>query len=247
MKEKIFIMFPEGQVKNLIRWTYYKIFYKRKVYSFKFDNETTLKAYTDLSQSDDYKTIKGYFKYYSLKESDVVIDCGAHVGVITLYASQKVGASGKVIAFEPDDMNYLKLKDNIKLNNLKNVILIKKGVWSKDATLEFFSTLAADSSFVIKGTNKSVKVPVTAIDSELKKHKINRLDFIKMDIEGAEIEAVKGCTKFMKKCNVHFAIASYHIVDGKKTCFELEKWFKKHNYNAKTGYKAHLTTYGWKK
>jgi FkbM family methyltransferase len=246
MREELFSKFPEGRAKDFIRWTFYKLFYKRKVYTFKFDDNTTLKAYSNFSEAEDYKVVKGYFKYYKLKKGDIIADCGAHIGIITLYAANKVGHTGRVIAFEPDKMNFRKLQDNIKLNKFNNIILVNKGVWSKNTVLPFFSILSAGSSFVIENTKKTVKVPVVSIDSELKKHNINRLDFVKMDIEGAEIEAVKGTITSMKKNNVNFAIASYHMVNDEMTCFELEKFFKKEGYKSKTGYKKHLTTWGWK-
>jgi hypothetical protein len=68
-----------------------------------------------------------------------------------------------------------------------------------------------------------------------------------MDIEGAEIEALKGSINTLKEFDVKLATASYHEVDGKKTSNEVEKLLHKCGYDAKTTYLMHLTTYGCKK
>jgi hypothetical protein len=113
-------------------------------------------------------TLKGYFYDYKLKKGDVVLDCGAHVGLITMYAAKIVGTKGLVIAFEPDTMNNKKLKDNIKLNNLKNVIIVKKGVWKCDTRLPFESTLSASSSFIYTKKNLTKAIGIHIGADELK-------------------------------------------------------------------------------
>ena len=67
-----------------------------------------------------------------------------------------------------------------------------------------------------------------------------------MDIEGSEIQALDGAKETLLKNNLNIAIASYHIVNGEKTCIALEKKLKSLGYETHTGYSQHLTTYGWK-
>ena len=76
------------------------------------------------------------------------------------------------------------------------------------------------------------------------KHK--DVSFIKSDIEGAEIEALKGMKSVLKNGSPQLAIASYHLRDGKKTCFFVEEFLKEFGYETKTGHPIHLTTYGKK-
>jgi hypothetical protein len=76
---------------------------------------------------------------------------------------------------------------------------------------------------------------------------MDRIDFIKMDVEGAEIEALKGSMNTLKEFDVNLAIASYHEVDGKKTSHEVEKLLSEYGYEAKTSFPMHLTTFGFKK
>jgi hypothetical protein len=66
------------------------------------------------------------------------------------------------------------------------------------------------------------------------KNNIKQIDLIKMDIEGAEIQAMQGAVRIIKSYNPNLVIASYHIVDGKPTYLWLEDFFKKINYPYKT-------------
>jgi len=90
------------------------------------------------------------------------------------------------------------------------------------------------------------EIQAISMDSAL--DKIKTVDFLKMDIEGAEIEAIQGCKEIMKKFPLHFAIGSYHIVDDAQTYIFLEKYFKKHGYKSITNNKEtdHFSTYAFK-
>ncbi|MBN1643755.1 MAG: FkbM family methyltransferase [Dehalococcoidales bacterium] len=143
--------------------------------------------------------LPGYLACRKLRRGDTVVDCGAYVGGFTLYAAQIVGSEGKVICFEPDYESYKKLLDNIKINNFTNVIAINKGIWSCDRTLKFSTGHSSESSIVTNNVEPFNEVQVVSLDNELKRRGIEKVDFIKMDIEGAEIEAVKGCKATIDK------------------------------------------------
>ena len=67
-----------------------------------------------------------------------------------------------------------------------------------------------------------------------------------MDIEVAEIEAIEGSKKTLKENDVYVAIASYHIVGGKRTSYFMEDFLRKNGYFTKSDFHKHLTTFGWK-
>ncbi len=182
------------------------------------------------------KDIDRYEKFYTIKSGDVVIDSGANEGSLSVVYSKKVSSKGKVFAFEPDTKNISTLKNNISLNmNSDNIELISKGLWDKDDTIEFFESGTVGSSIFYEDENSTkVFIEATSIDSFIQLKKINQLDFVKMDIEGAEIEAMKGAIKTIKELEPNFAIASYHIVDEQPTYIKLEEFFKKVNYPFKT-------------
>ena len=89
-------------------------------------------------------------------------------------------------------------------------------------------------------------MPIVALDSELIKLGIKNVDFIKMDIEGAEMETIRGCQNILLRDDVNLAIASYHLVNGKKTCFKVERLLKEMGFKTKTAFPEHLTTYATK-
>ena len=193
--------------------------------------------------------ITGYEKHHRIKEGDVVIDAGAYLGHFTVYAARRAGPTGKVVAFEADPYVYEMLLRNIRLNDLTNVIAINKGVWSHDAELAFDSRGNASQIVADDARVKTLvkKIPVVSLDSELHRLGLPQVDLIKMDIEGAELQAVQGARRLMEYPDCSFAIASYHIVDGGRTSGTLEKLFQSAGYQVATEYPAHLTTYAAKK
>ncbi len=256
--KRIFYLIPE-KLQNKIRCLYNNLFtanlfyvsYKEDYFNFKFKNGINFKCYGNINGGILIKEaeliLKGYIQKYRLKKDDIVVDAGAHIGMFTLYASKKVGNYGRVIAFEPDKENYNKLLKNIHLNNLNNVIALNKGLWSKNTKLNFSDTHDSYSSFInVSYPKPLIKVLVVTLDKELKKLKYKKSDFIKMDIEGAEIEAIKGAKNLLKNNNISLAIASYHFVNKEKTYIKLEKLLQKLGYSVKTGFPAHLTTFAKK-
>jgi FkbM family methyltransferase len=188
------------------------------------------------------RTLPGYLARYKIRKGDIIVDCGAFLGEFAIYASKVVGPNGKVIAFEPDIDSYNKLTRNIDLNKINNIIAIPKGVWSKNATLELNSN-GVTSSLYSSGTMSSlIKIPVVSLDYELNGRGIEKVNFIKMDIEGAEIEAIKGSTSLLTN-GTNLAIASYHLVDGQMTCNAVEKLLTKLGYSCITSNFLHRTTY----
>jgi hypothetical protein len=90
------------------------------------------------------------------------------------------------------------------------------------------------SALYIEDSSKVQKKQAITLDDWTLKNNISRIDFIKMDIEGAEIQAMQGAIHVLKKFKPNLAIASYHIVDNKPTYLWLENFFKAINYPYKT-------------
>ncbi|MHA1491716.1 MAG: FkbM family methyltransferase [Promethearchaeota archaeon] len=187
----------------------------------------------------------GYFEEYSPKEGDVIIDIGAFSGIFSIYCAMKMKNTGKIIAFEPNSESLELFRKAIRINNLTNIEIVEKGVWDKKDSLNFLDKGVC--SEIVSGKGDYV-VPVIDLDTQLKKMRVDfkTISFIKMDIEGAEIEALEGMRAVLTNGSPKLAIASYHLRDGKKTCFFVEKFLKKFGYKTKTSYPKHLTTYGVK-
>ncbi|MCL4365000.1 MAG: FkbM family methyltransferase [Candidatus Marsarchaeota archaeon] len=187
-----------------------------------------------------------YLRHYDLKQGDVVIDAGGYKGTFAVYAAKAVGESGRVIVFEPDSENYKMLQKNIELNGLINVTLIHKALWGETDRLLFNDKHTAGSSF-FGGSFNTREIDAVSLDEELKKLAVTRVDFIKMDIEGSEIQALNGAKRTLTENDANMAIASYHIIDGKRTSTKVEEILRDLGYIASTEVPQHPITYGVKK
>lgn len=128
------------------------------------------------------------YKFESDKENPYIVDCGANIGLSILYFKKRFPKS-KILAFEPDDQIFDILKKNVLVhNNFSNVILKKEAVWTEDTELSFFSEGALAGSSVVDFGNNNNVIKVQAVD--LKKHLQEPVDFLKIDIEGAENKVI---------------------------------------------------------
>jgi len=249
-----FNLLPEGTLKNKIKCLIYNAdFTKNKNFTISYRKNHYLIKYKGNQYKflkdpyvDVYITINGYFSHYDIKRGDVLIDCGAFQGTFSILASELVGNKGKIIAFEPDTENYKTLTDHLKINSIENVVVINKGLWSEKTNLKFNNSHGSGSSFFFSNKTSVISVPVVTLDEELDNLGIDHVDFIKADIEGSEIELVKGAVKILANNNVNLAIASYHELNGEKTYIKLEELLKNYGYTVSTTFSYHLTTYACK-
>ncbi len=149
----------------------------------------------------------------AVKAGDVVLDCGANMGVYTREALD-AGAS-LVVAIEPGPENVECLRRNFASEiAARKVILYPKGVWDKDdfLTLQVDPENSAADSFVIKreGAREGARVALTTIDKLVEELALPRVDYIKMDIEGAEQRALAGARRTILRFHPRLAISAYH-------------------------------------
>ena len=188
-----------------------------------------------------------YLKCYHPKKGDIILDCGAHIGNCTTLFSRIVGKTGLVISLEPIKDSYILLNERIKRLKLVNVLTLNKGVW--DQEIELPVTIISNTSYgrIILNKKsepgkKEIIVTCTTIDDLVRRFNLTHLDLIKMDIEGAEIEALKGAANTLKALSPNLAIASYHRRDNSQTYSAIEKYLNENRYRAKTFFPPHLTT-----
>jgi len=158
---------------------------------------------------------------HEFKDGEVVVDAGARIGTFSAKVSAAVGKNGRVIAVEPEPRNFSLLCKNIEANRLDNVIPVRKMLWSEAGEVELFlSANASSHSAYFDGFYSSTGETITAaadtLDRILDELGIGAVDFVKMDIEGAEIEAFRGMTRTLKS-GVELAISAYHPVNGNLT------------------------------
>lgn len=245
IKKIISKFFPNGSFKEEIKLVYYCI-NKPKYTSFELVKEdkvvykTTFQGLKLITNEALYFVVPDfnyYQHFYKVKVNDIVLDAGANCGHLSILFSKLVGINGIIYAFEPDIFNIERIKDNSQLNqDLDNNIKIEELLlWDENKWIDFYEAGTVGSSAVwIPDAEKCVQKEAVRIDDWVLKNNIEKLDFIKMDIEGAEIEALEGCIKTIQNLKPNFAIASYHVVNGEQTFIKVEAFFKKMNYPYKT-------------
>jgi len=152
----------------------------------------------------------------NVKAGDTVLDCGANVGVFTRVAL--AAGAKQVVAIEPAPDNVACLRRNFASEIAAGrVVVYPKGVWDKDDVLVLHvdPQNSARDSFVMswKEATGTVKVPLTTIDELVSELKLRRVDFIKMDIEGAEKRALTGARSTLVTYTPQLAIAAEHLPD----------------------------------
>ena len=137
-----------------------------------------------------------------ISEGDVVIDVGANIGYYTLIFAKLVGKKGKVIAFEPEPKNFELLKKNIIANELSNVILEQKIVSDKNEKTKLFlanSGIVGHRISPTKNMKNFIEVDSIILDDYLEKNNLtNKINFLKIDVEGAEIKVLDGSKNTLK-------------------------------------------------
>lgn len=153
-----------------------------------------------------------------IRAGDIVLDAGANVGVFTRKALT-AGAS-KVIAIEPGLENLECLRRNFATEiAVGRVVIYPKGIWDKDDVLKFAidPSNSAKDTFVRQIDNAQfIQVPVTTVDKLVAELQLPKVDFIKMDIEGAEQKAVVGSKNTIAKYHPRMALCIYHLQGDEK-------------------------------
>jgi FkbM family methyltransferase len=144
----------------------------------------------DAEQCDEFAR-DVFLHGYSIRPGDVVLDIGAGIGTEALPFSKMVGDSGRVIAVEAHPTTYAKLERVCQANHLRNVELVHAAVMDSDEPV-MISDLQAESYLENKIGSQGVPVAATTIPELVAKLGLDRIDFLKMNIEGAELPALRG-------------------------------------------------------
>jgi len=129
--------------------------------------------------------IRQNYLFIADNDKPKIIDCGANIGIGVLYL-KKLYPEAEIHAFEPDTGAYECLQENVKANSLTNIHLHKQAVWTKNEDLEFYSDKSWGGG--IHEKRGSTKIRVSAVD--LAEFLNEKIDFLKMDIEGAESKVI---------------------------------------------------------
>ena len=166
--------------------------------------------------------------FVKLKLGDVFVDVGAHVGKYSFYAARQVGDSGLVIAIEPHPKNVENLKRGIRLNGFKNIKVVEKACSNRSGKaflLEY--ELSARHEITDKPTK--LMVDTDTLDNILQSFRIDKVNMVKIDINGHEYQVIEGARNMLK--NYKPIILMEETLENKQKVF---------NFLQKLGYKAKI-------
>lgn len=152
-------------------------------------------------------------------EGEVVIDIGCYCGTQTVFYSELVGKNGLVLGFEPDSISFDSLNKNIGQSfNKQNIIIQQIGIYNFDGEISFTGNGSMGSMIQIGDTkSNNDKIKVKTLETIANEFKLQRCDFIKMDIEGSEIEVLQSSKSFINKFKPKFIIEPHFINDKLNT------------------------------
>jgi FkbM family methyltransferase len=222
--------------------------HKFKMLKYNYDFEFYCRNNNDdipMMTTHEYDNIE---RNFTTKEGDIVIDVGAHIGPYTLKASKRVGLNGKVIAIEADPENFDILNRNIQLNKLTNVIALNYAAYFKEDKIRLYllsrgeeysytkyNTIMTDRAHNEK---KFVEVKANTLDYLLQANGIKheQVNWIKIDVEGAEFDVLKGAKDILSKSkDISLLIEIHNLTTHNTTLYEPIKEFL-NSYNFKIEY-----------
>jgi len=182
-------------------------------------------------------------KFFDLKEG-VFLDVGANLGKYTIMMAKRLKDKGLVVGIEPEGHTLELLKKNVKINNLKNVFIVGKACSSKNGKSTFYlegTTYSGGTHSLKKDTHHVGKiiVDVETLDSIVSRLNIKRVDLIKIDVEGSEVDVLKGAQKILKTYHPKIICESLN----KESEEEITKILKKFKYTTKRVHKENVFSY----
>jgi FkbM family methyltransferase len=154
------------------------------------------------------------YKFKSVNKNPLILDCGANIGLSVIYFKQMYPGS-RVIAFEPDPTIYKMLEQNLDTFGYGDVCLHNKAVWKENTILKFASTGSLGGSLDIHAGREYDPDTITEVPAlRLKDYMEEETDFLKIDIEGAELEVLQDCAEELS--HVKNIFVEYHSAPDKK-------------------------------
>lgn len=180
--------------------------------SLRYCTRNNIRYFLDLS---DYQSWLIFFSFKTdsssdilkyTKTGDVVIDIGGNIGQTAMLIAYKIKDSGKVISFEPYPETYNRFKTNLELNkHLQNVEIVNIGLGDKPGKLEMYQDCITNSGanrIVYKNDNNLAglkTVEVTTLDNFISQRNLDRINLIKIDVEGFEMKVLLGSKNILNQ------------------------------------------------
>jgi FkbM family methyltransferase len=153
-----------------------------------------------------------------IREGDVFFDIGANAGFYSLLASRLVGARGRVLAFEPLSANLAYLVEHVRLNQADNIEVLELALAARSGRAQFDPTSSRFTGHL--GASGSLEVETSSLDELVSAERVPGPSIVKMDIEGGEVEAIRGGIGLFRTSRPRLILAT-HGAESDRCCRQL--------------------------
>ena len=191
-------------------------------------HSTDLMALTHVWLIEEYKS-----KNFEIKDTDVIIDVGGHIGLFSLYASQFC-KNGLIYSFEPVPENYNLLIDNIQSNDLNQIKSFNLAVSNSNSNVKLYLNDDEAGHSMFSKSSKTITVDSISLQQIFDDNNIENCNFLKLDCEGTEYEILQNLPlSYFDK--IEKIVIEYHMADSHPELLEnLKKLLISQNYFLKT-------------
>ena len=189
-----------------------------------------------ISHYGTYEELESKIMEEKIEMGNIVVDVGANIGLHTLNMARIVGNTGQVFAFEPDPSNFEILKKNVKINNYKNIILEQKAVGDKHGRTTLYQSDHPGKHRIFPQTEQAkseIQVELTNLDNYFDSDMIDKINFIKIDVEGLEFSVLKGMKNILKnskKIKILFEFMPENTIEVGFTPIELLNYLTSNDF-----------------
>ncbi len=204
------------------------------------------KPYFNFSKKNLFKSINDiYCKNYTPKSEDVIIDIGAGIGTEVLYFNDKIGKSGKIYSIEASTDSYNKLDALCVKNNITNSINFNLAISNFNGKIWIEETENFEVNRVNK-TQKGIEVNCYTLDEFVKNNHITKINFLKVNIEGAEFDLVDGMAESINIIdNIAISCHDFLFGDGEKIKQKIISFLTLNNFEIAINNTGNKVTDSW--
>jgi len=180
---------------------------------------------------------------HMLAPGSYCFDIGAHIGYYSLRLSKWVGKSGRVFSYEPVPYTYSFLERNLRRNKAANVSVQQAAIGDRDGSVRMAAETGARLGWSTIADSGNLEVRCATVDSEIQRLGLERLDFIKIDVEGFELQALAGAESTIRRMRpkIMFEVNRWALGEHNASPAMLEEFFKSRNYGLFVAHDRKLT------